>query len=150
MLSFSHRAEQQLISSHEKFGYTLQETPVVDDAELFQTRAGDKVIQELFTFERKGKLFALRPEFTTTAMRQYLQSGITEPVRWQFFGQTFADIATQGYQEQLGAGFELINVDGIHADIEAILVSLEGSKSLGLTNLNSTHLLLRLFYKIAR
>ena len=135
MLPLSQHAERLLLDTHDRFGYELQSTPIVADAELFLTRAGEDIIQSLYAFERNGKQFALRPEFTTIAMQRYIQLGLIEQVRWQFLGHTFAESTFDGYTEQVGAGFELINADGVYADLEAIVVALEGAKALGLSNL---------------
>ena len=73
------------------YGYQRLETPVVGDASLFLTRAGDRMISRLFTFGRGGRELALRPEFTSQAARHYVQGKFGGVQRWQFAGQVFEE-----------------------------------------------------------
>src|SRR5690606_11335496 len=73
------------------FGYTIMEMPVIENADLFLTKAGDQVIEKLFTFERYGQQLALRPEFTAAAAYHYANSGNNAVVRWQFHGAIFEE-----------------------------------------------------------
>ncbi len=73
------------------FGYEILETPILDSADLFLTRAGDQIISRLFTFERFGQQLALRPEFTAAAAHAYITSRRTTIARWQFAGAIFED-----------------------------------------------------------
>ncbi len=73
------------------YGYEVIETPMIEPADLFLTRAGDQLITRLFTFERYGQQLALRPEFTAAAAHRYTQSHTHEVARWQFCGPVFED-----------------------------------------------------------
>lgn len=110
------------------FGYTLIDIPIIEDAELFLTKAGDQIIQKLFTFERAGRQYALRPEFTAAAAYRYLQRGESDTVRWQFNGPVFEyrdHEASAGFQ-QVSAGAELIGAAGPEADAEVIALAAHG------------------------
>ena len=76
------------------YGYERIETPIIQPAELFLTKAGDQIINRLFTFERMGRQLALRPEFTALAAHTYVTRYPEAPhpvVRWQFSGSIFEE-----------------------------------------------------------
>jgi histidyl-tRNA synthetase len=103
------------------FGYEYLETPIIEPADLFLTKAGDEIINHLFTFERGGKQLALRPEFTASAARRYVQ-GV---VRWQFSGAIFQE-SPQGQYQHLSIGAEFIGLSGAGADAEIIGMAASG------------------------
>lgn len=110
------------------YGYETVETPIIEPADLFLTRAGDQVIKKLFTFERYGRQLALRPEFTATAAHRYTQLLPSGVVRWQFSGPVFedtADNAAPDYQK-LSIGAELIGASGPAADAEILSLAVRG------------------------
>lgn len=118
------------------YGYRIIETPVIQAADLFLTKAGDQIINRLFTFERSGRHLALRPEFTATAAHYYAthhQQGIT---RWQFNGAIFEDDPSRSdhHYQKLSVGAELIGLEGVLADSEIIAMAVEGLKSVGITD----------------
>src|SRR6266852_3946577 len=79
---------QQMMS---RFGYQVVETPLVEYADLFLTKSGDEAINRLFNFEMYGRQLCLRPEFTASAARLYIERYQHElkPIRWQFAGPIF-------------------------------------------------------------
>ncbi|MBC8170115.1 MAG: ATP phosphoribosyltransferase regulatory subunit [Anaerolineae bacterium] len=118
---------QQRLQTHiVQFGYELIDTPLIEPASLFLTKAGDQIIEHLFSFERGGQQYALRPEFTASAAYQYIQQpkGI---VRWQFAGSVFEDI-----QETASLGAELIGLAGSSADAEILGMAATGLTQLGI------------------
>lgn len=109
-----------------RYGYARLETPIIEPSALFLTKAGDQVIDRLLTFTRAGREFALRPEFTASAMAQYAASAVPI-VRWQFSGTVFQDVADQPFHyETISAGAELIGYAGPHADAEIIAMAAQG------------------------
>jgi histidyl-tRNA synthetase len=62
------------------YGYRRIQTPVFEDAELFQRTSGagsDIVQKEMYVFEdRSGRTLALRPEATAPICRAYLEHGM--------------------------------------------------------------------------
>jgi ATP phosphoribosyltransferase regulatory subunit HisZ len=130
--------QQRLIQHHQQFGYEWKNVPIIGNADLFLARAGNTIIEKLFTFERNGKLMSLRPEFTTMAMDTYIRENHKATVRWQFFGETFEDIPSQfaTQSQHLSAGIELIGISGVQADAEAIQVAFVGIQKLDITNAN--------------
>ena len=117
-----------------RYGYRLIETPIIENADLFLIKAGDQVIERLFTFERRGHMLALRPEFTAAAAHRYARRSETGVVRWQFSGPVFEDNPHDpipAYQRH-SAGAELIGLAGPAADAEIISMAAAGLAGLGI------------------
>jgi histidyl-tRNA synthetase len=117
------------------YGYSLIETPLVEDADLFLTKAGDQVAERLFTFERFGRTLALRPEFTASAAYKYLQRGKHDVVRWQYSGSIFDDNPHRRDDnfQKYSIGAELIGMDGPAAEAEIISLATHGLTKQGVT-----------------
>lgn len=122
------KLEQQLQQHMTTFGYELIDVPLIEDAEIFLTRAGSSIIEQLFTFERLGRSLALRPEFTAVAAYRYAQNHCNDVVRWQMGGTIFVDEASNiGSQyEQHHIGAELIGQHGAMVDAEILAMAAQG------------------------
>jgi len=127
-----HYMTQTLRQHMQRCGYDPIQSPTLEPADLFLTRAGNKIIHHLFTFERHGQQLALRPEFTASLARRYLQTqaertpGTVE--RWQIAGPIFQDIPnghSRTYQAY-SIGAEMIGAAGPTADAEIIALAVEG------------------------
>jgi ATP phosphoribosyltransferase regulatory subunit len=116
------------------YGYQLIETSIIEQADLFLTKAGDQIAERLFTFERHGQMLALRPEFTAAAAHRYITRREQAIARWQFSGPIFADDHEQtGSQYQhYSAGAELIGLPGTTAEAEIISMAVHGVTRLGI------------------
>lgn len=125
--------ERTLQTHMRKYGYQLIDIPIIKPAGIFLTRAGDTIIDRLFTFERLGQQLTLRPEFTAAAAHRYVSQGYHVPVRWQFSGAIFEDdpnsISLQYQKQSIGA--EFIGQTGIQATAEVIAMALGGLQELG-------------------
>src|SRR5258706_588822 len=121
-----------------RFGYALVETPMVEHADLFLTKSGDEAINRLFNFEMYGRQLCLRPEFTASAARLYIERYQHElkPIRWQFSGPIFRYESPQrSHSRQFTMlGTELIGPSGISGDAETMGLAGQGLLSLGLEN----------------
>lgn len=127
--------ENQFIDHMAAYGYTLLHVPVIGEADLFLTRAGDKIIDRLFTFDRHGKLLALRPEFTAAAAQYYVQQRYEGVKRWQFSGVVFEDSPEQPnrqYQKR-SIGAELIGLAGHMAEAEIVAMATHAIRKTSLT-----------------
>ncbi len=109
------------------YGYEKIETPIIQPAELFLTKAGDQIIHRLFTFDRLGRQLALRPEFTALAAHTYITHHPEDQpvVRWQFGGSVFEDAA--GESQRFSIGAELIGMGGAPAEAEIIALAVNGA-----------------------
>jgi histidyl-tRNA synthetase len=122
------------------YGYELINLPIIDLADLFLVKAGDQIINSLFTFDRQGKQLALRPEFTASAADYFAKTQGDPIARWQFAGPLFEDRSHEysAEFEQLGIGAELIGLDGSLAEAEIIAMSASGLSKLGIQNVHIT------------
>lgn len=116
-------------------GYEQRSVPYIERADLFSTKGGDRVIEHLLTFEYGNAEYALRPEFTASAARDYAASP-DDIVRWQFFGPVFEDRADNGdYAFQRDSiGVELLGMAGALADSEVIGLAASGLLAQGITD----------------
>src|SRR5258708_18606834 len=119
-----------------RFGYALVETPMVEHVDLFLTKSGDEAINRLFNFEMYGRQLCLRPEFTASAARLYIERFQHElkPIRWQFAGPIFRYESPQRNhsREFTMLGVELIGPSGVGGDAETIGLAAQCLKALGL------------------
>lgn len=129
---------QRLQDHMAQSGYRAADAPIIQDAGLFLTRAGDQLINHLFTFEHRGHVLALRPEFTTPALQRYLSEYGALPappiVRWQFQGAVFEDFELTQRQQHLNIGAELIGMSSLFADAESIALAFTGLAACGIRN----------------
>ncbi|MCU0512682.1 MAG: ATP phosphoribosyltransferase regulatory subunit [Anaerolineae bacterium] len=136
VLSHAYRLrhlETLLIEQIAGHHYDLIEIPIIENADIFLTRAGDKIIDSLLTFEHRGQQMALRPEFTAAAARHYLQTAGGQVVRWLFSGATFTgDPEARGYQQH-STGAELIGLAGPAAEAEVMHIAARAAAAAGLT-----------------
>lgn len=78
------------------YGFTPIETPVLEHEEVFVSAIGegtDIIDKEMYTLKTKGgDKLALRPEYTASVMRAYLEHGMQtmpQPLLLYSYGQTF-------------------------------------------------------------
>ncbi len=107
------------------FGYLQLETPILEPTELFLRKSGGELASRLYSFtDPGGSSVSLRPEFTSSIMRYYLEnaSDIDLPARWQYSGPVFrhdpSNPQTGGQFTQIGA--ELVGASGVLADAEVL------------------------------
>jgi len=113
----------------EPYGYAEIELPLVEKGELFQRSVGatsDIVEKEMYSFEdRDGTLIALRPEGTASAVRAYIENGLTRslPVgRLWYSGPMFRRERPQKgrYRQFSQIGAEFFGRDDAAADAETL------------------------------
>jgi histidyl-tRNA synthetase len=117
------------LSQHmSQYGYLASQVPAIADVNIFLTKAGDQVIERLFTFERFGNQLALRPEFTALAAHRYATSfpDGNHVARWQFNGSVFIESSNQTDYQQMSVGAELIGTNSLLADSEIIIMAIRG------------------------
>ena len=120
-------------------GYDMIDTPVLEETELFVRKSGGGLTGRLYSFvDAGGHRVSLRPEFTSSVIRCFIQRQATlpSPTRWQYAGPVFR------YETEGGAGLrqftqlgaELIGAAGVEADAEVVSLALSGLKAVGLEN----------------
>lgn len=131
------RLAETLQTTMTRYGYDLVETPIVQPAELFLTKAGDRLVTRLFTFERHGKQLALRPEFTATAAHDYVHrrsAPESTVARWQYSGPIFIEESDRSDLQypQYSLGAELIGLAGPLAEAEIMTMAVDGITNVGI------------------
>ncbi|TRM73392.1 histidine--tRNA ligase, partial [Sulfolobus sp. E5] len=106
-------------------GYSEIISPVLEDFKLFALKGGEELRETMYVFKDKaGREVALRPEFTPSVARAYVESlqSMPKPVRVYYFGTVYRyDEPQYGrYREFRQAGVELIGDNSILSDIEII------------------------------
>lgn len=130
-----------------RFGYHRIDTPVFEDAGLFERGVGsttDIVEKETYTFEdRGGDRLTLRAEGTAPVCRAYLQHGMqnmTQPVRLFYICPVFRYERPQSgrYRQHTQFGIEVIGEADASVDAEVIEVGWRFLEQVGLSDLSLT------------
>ena len=130
-----------------RFGYRRIDTPVFEDARLFERGVGDTtdiVEKQTYTFEdRGGDLLTLRAEGTAPVCRAYLQHGmhnLPQPVRLYYVCPGFRYERPQAgrYRQFTQFGIEVIGEADASVDAEVIEVGWRFLESVGLSDLTLT------------
>lgn len=123
------------------YGYQEVRTPVLEPTALFERSIGeatDIVQKEMYTFVDKGeKSLTLRPEGTASAVRAYLEHGMSslEPVtKWFYLGPMYRrERPAKGrYRQFYQAGAENLGDASPFADAELIIMLVAFLKDLGI------------------
>jgi histidyl-tRNA synthetase len=133
-------AESRLREIAGLFGFGEVMTPIFESADLFITRSGEGIIDEMYNFQDKGgRDIALRPELTAPVMRYYVNDlhSRPKPLKLFYFGSVFRYERPQSgrYREFFHFGAELIGAPPLESDTEIIALALSCLKALGLKNL---------------
>jgi len=67
-----------------RFGFEEVDAPIVEHAELYQRKAGEEIVDQLYHFELHERHLALRPELTPSLARMVMarQGALRLPLRW--------------------------------------------------------------------
>ncbi|BCU70590.1 histidine--tRNA ligase [Stygiolobus caldivivus] len=139
-------------------GYSEIYTPVVEEFELFSMKGGEELRNTMYVFKDKAEReIALRPEFTPSVVRAYLNKmqHLPKPVRLFYIGTVYRYDEPQfgRFREFRQAGIELIGSNSILADIEVVDLLLQIYSSLGLSKdieikINNIAIYRKIFNKI--
>jgi histidyl-tRNA synthetase len=122
------------------FGYQRIDTPLLEQASLFVRGVGegtDIVEKEMYIFEdRDGDHLALRPEFTASIMRAYIENGLytlPTPLRLWTTGPLFRHEKPQSgrYRQHSQFDVEVIGEQDPAVDVEVISLAWHLFTSLG-------------------
>jgi len=129
-----------LVANARRHGYREVETPVVEATELFLRKSGGERVAQLYAFKHRGRDLALRPEFTASVVRLYVDRLQAEPlpVRLAYSGPVFRYEKPQaGRSRQFTEfGCELIGAAGPLADTEIINLALDGLRRAGVEKMH--------------
>ena len=119
--------------------YKEVETPIVEDFRLFALKGGEELRNTMYVFKDKAdREIALRPEFTPSIVRFYLNSlqHLPKPIRLYYLGTVYRYDEPQfgRYREFRQAGVELLGSSNILADLEVLQIIIQIYRELNLLN----------------
>lgn len=125
------------------FNYREIETPIFEDSNIFERTVGDTsdiVEKEMYKFkDKKGRIFALRPEGTASVVRAYIENGLyvkNNASKLFYLGPMFRyDRPQKGRHRQFYQyGIENIGSASSYIDAEVIALADHFLNKLGLEN----------------
>ena len=136
-LKAAQDALQRLFQLH---GYRIVDTPLLEETDLFLRKSGGELAARLYTFtDPAGHRVSLRPEFTSSTIRHYLEEKILEPLplRRQYGGPVFRfqSLEEEGQRQFTQVGAELIGASEPWADAEVLSLAWQGISELGISGL---------------
>lgn len=128
------------------FNFSRIDTPILEYADLFKKTTGeetDVVEKEMYTLTTKGgDVLALRPEFTPSISRAYLEHGLSrmgQPQKLYYLGPVFRHDRPQlgRFRQFNQLGFEILGgVNDPIYDAQIILMSVSLLEKLGVKNIS--------------
>jgi histidyl-tRNA synthetase len=129
--------QRRILDTMELHGYQTVDTPVLEHTELFLRKSGGERVAQMYAFNFRDREISLRPEYTASILRYYVESGQSSPlpVRLSYAGPVFRYERPQaGRTRQFtDTGVELIGGQGSQADAEIIHLAMEGLSTLGIS-----------------
>ncbi len=105
-------------------GYALIDTPILERSDLFQASFGQELWQNIYAFRLHHRDLCLRPEYTASICRLYLDSYQQQslPLRFQYAGPIFRYEAPgrSRYRQHTQFGIELFGGHAASADAEMV------------------------------
>ena len=101
------------------------DTPVLEPTDLFVRKSGGEVSSSIYTFQDPGGMsVSLRPEFTPSIIRWYIENGSDTPLphRYQYSGPVFRYAGSRRgrFRQFQQVGAELIGVSDTNGDVEIL------------------------------
>ena len=115
-------------------GYAPVDPPILERSELFQSSFGQELWQNLYTFRLHHRDLCLRPEFTASICRLYLDHYQQHPLplRFQYAGPVFRyEAPGRGrFRQHTQLGVELFGGHTLSADAEILQLACEALNEL--------------------
>jgi len=119
-----------------RFGFEEVDAPVVEHAELFQRKAGEEIVEQLYHFHLHDRHLALRPELTPSLARMVIarQGALRLPLRWFAIPQCWRyERATRGRRrEHYQWNMDVWGEPDVTAEAELIAALFGATDALGL------------------
>ncbi len=127
--------ESRLRAYFERYGYQGVDTPLIENLDLFLRKSGEEIAARMYTFNHWNRKLCLRPEFTASVMRAYVNhlQGRSLPVRLHYAGPTFRYEKPQRgrYRQFTEVGLECIGAASPAADAEVLGIACGSLRALG-------------------
>ncbi len=122
-----------------EYGFREIQTPTLENAELFTTKSGPGVLDEMYSFEDKGgRKIALRPELTAPIIRFYISDLSNYPLPLKLFCISncfrYEEPQSGRYREFYQYDVEIIGSDAPEADAELLLLANDLCGRMGLAD----------------
>lgn len=118
-------------------GYVTVDTPMLEHSDLFLTSFGQELWQNLYAFRLHHRDLCLRPEYTASICRLYLDHYQQQhlPLRFQYAGPIFRYEAPgrNRYRQHTQLGVELFGGQASAADAEIVQLSCDVLQKLHIT-----------------
>jgi ATP phosphoribosyltransferase regulatory subunit len=118
-------------------GYARVDTPIIEQSDLFQASFGQESWQNLYSFRLHQRDLCLRPEYTASICRLYLDHYQQQalPQRFQYAGPIFLyDAPGRGrYRQHTQLGIELFGGHEISSDAEILQLACDALQQLNIT-----------------
>ena len=109
------------------FGFREVATPIFEHTELFTTRSGPNIMDEMYFFRIRVERISLRPKLTAPVIRFFVNELTDQPrpLKMFYFGQCFRYERPQSgrYREFFQFGCERIGNPGPESDAEVIALA---------------------------
>jgi len=128
-----------------QFGFVEYDAPVLEHVELYERKAGEEIVGQMYNFKDKdGDHVTLRPEMTPTLARLVLNKsnlGTGEvtiegglPLKWFSIPQCWRFETTQRgrKREHYQWNMDMVGVPHVHAEVELLAAACAFFKSLGI------------------
>ena len=119
-------------------GYAAVDTPILEQGDLFQTSFGQELWQNLYAFRLHQRDLCLRPEYTASICRLYLDHCQQQPLplRFQYAGPIFRYEAPgrYRYRQHTQVGVELLGGQAAAADAEILFLACDILNELHIPN----------------
>ncbi|TMC22850.1 MAG: histidine--tRNA ligase family protein [Chloroflexi bacterium] len=121
----------------EQAGYARVDTPIVECSDLFHASFGQESWQKLYAFRLHQRDLCLRPEYTASICRLYLDQYQRQalPLRLQYAGPIFRyEAPGRGrYRQHTQLGIELLGGRATAADAEIVQLACDVLRELAIT-----------------
>ncbi len=118
-------------------GYARVDTPIIEQSDLFQASFGQESWQNLYSFRLHQRDLCLRPEYTASICRLYLDHYQRQalPQRFQYGGPIFLyDAPERGrYRQRTQFGIELFGGHEFSSDAEILQLACDALQHLNIT-----------------
>lgn len=120
-----------------RYGFEEYDGPPLESLEMYTTKSGDEIVQQLYTFRDKGdRDVALRPEMTPTLARMVAAraQSLKKPIRWFSIPQLFRYERQQRgrLREHFQLNMDIIGEAGPLADAELMAAAVDIMRAFGL------------------
>jgi histidyl-tRNA synthetase len=119
-----------------RFAFEEVDAPIVEHAELYQRKAGEEIVDQLYHFQLHERHLALRPELTPSLARMVMarQGALRLPLRWFAIPQCWRyERMTRGRRrEHYQWNMDVWGEPGVTAEAELIAALFAATDALGL------------------